>query len=113
MQFNYSIATRAAEQMLLPLAAEQQTAVIINRAYEDGRLFAHVRGKPLPDWAAEFDCTSWGQFFLKYVISHPAVTCVIPATSKLKHLVDNMGAGRGRLPDAGQRARMVAYFEAL
>lgn len=113
VQFNYSIATRAAEQMLLPLAAEQQTAVIINRAYEDGRLFAHVRGKPLPDWAAEFDCTSWGQFFLKYVISHPAVTCVIPATSKLKHLVDNMGAGRGRLPDAGQRARMVAYFEAL
>ena len=113
VQFNYSIATREAERMLLPLAAEQQTAVLINRAYEDGRLFAQVRGKPLPEWAAEFDCNSWGQFFLKYVISHSAVTCVIPATSKVKHLIDNMGAGRGRLPDAAQRARMVAYFESL
>jgi diketogulonate reductase-like aldo/keto reductase len=82
-------------------------------AYEDGRLFARVRGKPLPEWAAEFDCASWGQFFLKYVISHPAVTCVIPATSKVKHLVDNMGAGRGRLPDAAMRARMVEHFESL
>lgn len=113
VQFNYSIATRDAEHMLLPLAAEQGTAVLINRTYEDGRLFARVRGKPLPDWAAEFDCVSWGQFFLKYVIAHPAVTCVIPATSKVKHLVDNMGAGRGRLPDAAMRARMVAYFESL
>jgi aryl-alcohol dehydrogenase-like predicted oxidoreductase len=113
VQFNYSIATRAAERMLLPLAAEQGTAVLVNRAYEDGRLFARVRGKPLPEWASEFDCASWGQFFLKYVISHPAVTCVIPATSKVKHLVDNMGAGRGRLPDATMRARMVAYFESL
>ena len=69
--------------------------------------------RPLPDWAAEFDCVSWGQFFLKYVIAHPAVTCVIPATSKVKHLVDNMGAGHGRLPDATMRARMVAYFESL
>lgn len=113
VQFNYSIATREAEHMLLPLAAERQTAVLINRAYEDGRLFARVRGKPLPEWAAEFDCTSWGQFFLKYVISHPAVTCVIPATSKVKHLIDNMGAGRGRLPDDAMRKRMVAYFESL
>lgn len=113
VQFNYSIATREAERMLLPLAAEQQTAVLINRAYEDGRLFAQVRGKSVPEWAAEFDCNSWGQFFLKYVISHPAVTCVIPATIKVKHLIDNMGAGRGRLPDAAQRARMVAYFESL
>jgi len=113
VQFNYSIATREAERMLLPLAAEHRTAVMINRAYEDGRLFARVRGKPLPVWAAEFDCTSWGQFFLKYVISHPAVTSVIPATSKVNHLVDNMGAGRGRLPDAAMRARMVRYFESL
>ena len=113
VQFNYSIATREAERMLLPLAAEQRTAVLINRAFEDGRLFAQVRGKPLPAWAAEFDCSSWAQYFLKYVISHPAVTCVIPATSKLKHLVDNMGAGRGRLPDAAMRARMVAHFESL
>lgn len=113
VQFNYSIATRDAEHMLLPLAAEQGTAVLINRTYDDGRLFARVRGRPLPDWAAEFDCVSWGQFFLKYVIAHPAVTCVIPATSKVKHLVDNMGAGHGRLPDATMRARMVAYFESL
>jgi aryl-alcohol dehydrogenase-like predicted oxidoreductase len=113
VQFNYSIATRAAERTLLPLAAERGTAVLVNRAYEDGRLFAQVRGKPLPDWAAEFDCTSWAQFFLKYVIAHPAVTCVIPATSKVKHLVDNMGAGRGRLPDVAMRARMAAHFESL
>jgi aryl-alcohol dehydrogenase-like predicted oxidoreductase len=113
VQFNYSIATRDAERMLLPLAAEHGTAVLVNRAYEDGRLFARVRGKPLPEWAAEFDCSSWGQFFLKYVISHPAVTCVIPATSKVKHLVDNMGAGRGRLPDAAMRTRMVEHFESL
>jgi len=113
VQFNYSIATREAERMLLPLAAAQRTAVLINRPYEDGRLFARVRGKPLPDWAAELDCASWGQFFLKYVISHPAVTCVIPATSKLKHLEDNMGAGLGRLPDEAVRARMVTYFESL
>lgn len=113
VQFNYSIATREAERMLLPQAAERRTAVLINRAYEDGRLFARVRGKPLPDWAAEFDCVSWGQFFLKYVISHDAVTCVIPATGKVRHLVDNMGAGRGRLPDAAMRARMVAYFDSL
>jgi len=113
VQFNYSIATREAEHMLLPLAAERRTAVLINRAFEDGRLFAQVRGKPLPEWAAEFDCTSWGQYFLKYVISHPAVSCVIPATGKLKHLVDNMGAGRGRLPDAAMRARMVTHFESL
>lgn len=113
VQFNYSIATREAERMLLPLAAERRTAVLINRAYEDGRLFSRVRGRPLPDWAAEFDCVSWGQFFLKYVISHPAVTCVIPATSKVRHLIDNMGAGRGRMPDGAMRARMVAYFESL
>jgi len=113
VQFNYSIATRDAERTLLPLAAEHGTAVLVNRAYEDGQLFARVRGKPLPDWTAEFDCASWGQFFLKYVIAHPAVTCVIPATSKVNHLVDNMGAGRGRLPDAAMRARMVAYFESL
>jgi len=113
VQFNYSIATREAERMLLPLAAERRTAVLANRAYENGGLFARVRGKPLPDWAAEFDCASWGQFFLKYVISHPAVTSVIPATSKVNHLVDNMGAGRGRLPDAAMRARMVAHFESL
>jgi len=113
VQFNYSIATREAERMLLPLAAAQRTAVLINRPYEDGRLFARVRGKPLPEWAAELDCASWGQLFLKYVISHPAVTCVIPATSKRKHLEDNMGAGRGRLPDEAGRARMVTYFESL
>jgi aryl-alcohol dehydrogenase-like predicted oxidoreductase len=113
VQFNYSIATRDAERMLLPLAAEHGTAVLVNRAFEDGRLFAQVQGKALPEWAGEIDCRSWAQFFLKYVISHPAVTSVIPATSKVKHLVDNMGAGRGRLPDVGMRERMAEYFDLL
>ncbi len=82
VQFNYSIATRDAEQRLLPLAAERKVAVLVNRPYENGALFARVRGKPLPEWAAEFDCTSWGQFFLKFILAHPAVNCVIPATAK-------------------------------
>ena len=113
VQFNYSILTPEAEQRLLPLAQEKGIAVLINRAFEDGRLFQRTRSEPLPPWAAEFDCSSWAQFALKYVISHPAVTCVIPATSKIKHLVDNMAAGRGRLPDAAQRQRMRAYMAKL
>ncbi len=113
VQFNYSIVTREAENMLLPLAADKGTAVLINRAFEDGALFQPVRGKEVPAWAAEFDCTSWAQFFLKYVLAHPAVTCVIPATGKPKHLIDNMGAGLGRLPDEKTRRRMVATMESL
>lgn len=113
VQLNYSIATREAEQRLLPLAADRGIAVLVNRPFERGSLFRRVRGAALPPWAADFDCASWGQFFLKYIIGHPAVACPIPATSKPKHLNDNMGAARGRLPDEAGRRRMVAWMESL
>ncbi|HKJ07661.1 MAG TPA: aldo/keto reductase [Gammaproteobacteria bacterium] len=106
VQLNYSVATPDAEQRLLPLARERGIAVLVNRAFEDGYLFRVTRGQALPAWAAEFDCASWAQFFLKYVLANDAVTCVIPATSKPRHLVDNMKAGVGRLPGADTRARM-------
>jgi len=112
-QFNYSIVEREAEQRLLPAAQDTGTAVIINRPFSAGGLFSRVRGVALPPWVAEFGCASWAQFFLKYIISHPAVTCVIPATSKAKHLVDNMGAGYGKLPDETMRKRMRAAIDAL
>jgi aryl-alcohol dehydrogenase-like predicted oxidoreductase len=108
VQFNYSVVTREAEKKLLPLCADKGVAVIINRAFEDGNLFDKVRGKPLPAWAAEFDAHSWAQVFLKFVLAHPAVTCVIPATGKVRNLADNLGAGVGRLPDATQKARIIA-----
>ncbi|MFP5349136.1 MAG: aldo/keto reductase, partial [Gammaproteobacteria bacterium] len=88
-------------------------AVLVNRPFAQASLFGKVRGRELPAWAAEFDCSSWAQFFLKYVISHPAVTCAIPATRKPAHLVDNMQAGRGRLPDAKTRERMAQWVQAL
>jgi len=113
VQFNYSIVTRQAEQRLLPVAAERKVAVLINRPFEDGALFARVRGKPLPAWAAEIDCASWAQFFLKFIVSHPAVTCVIPATAKPDHMVDNVRAGHGRMPDDKMRERMAAHVAAL
>jgi len=106
IQLNYSPTETDAEQRLLPLAAEKGVAVIVNRPFENGEYFRKVKGKQLPDWAGEFDCTSWAQFSLKYIISHPAVTCVIPATSNPRHLVDNMGAGMGRFPDDRTRRRM-------
>jgi diketogulonate reductase-like aldo/keto reductase len=112
-QFTYNILDREAEQRLLPLAAERGIAVIVNRPFQRGGLFSRVRGKPLPPWAAEFDCANWAQYLLKFAVSHPAVTCAIPATSKVEHMVENMGAGFGRLPDAALRRRMVAHFEAL
>jgi len=108
VQFNYSVGTRDAEKRLLPLCAEKGVAVLINRAFEDGNLFTRVQGKPLPPWAAEFGATSWAQIFLKFVLAHPAVTCVIPATGKVRNLVDNVGAAFGPLPDAKHRARIVA-----
>jgi aryl-alcohol dehydrogenase-like predicted oxidoreductase len=108
VQFNYSVGTREAEKTLLPLCADKGVAVLINRAFEDGNLFTRVQGKPLPAWAAEFGATSWAQVFLKFVLAHPAVTCVIPATGKIRNLVDNLGAGMGALPDAKQRAQIVA-----
>jgi diketogulonate reductase-like aldo/keto reductase len=113
VQFNYSMAEREAEERILPLAQETGTAVIVNRPFAQASLFSRVRGKELPAWAAEFDCKSWGQFFLKYILGHPAVTCVIPATSKPNHLVDNMGAAIGRLPDAAMRKRMVEFMNGL
>ena len=111
VQLNYNIQTRDAEKRLLPLAADTGTAVIVNRPFQRARLFRKVRalGTRPPAWAAEFDCESWGQFLLKFVLSHPAVTCTIPATRKPKHLVDNMGAGMGRLPDEKMRRRMVEF----
>lgn len=113
VQFTYSLANKQAEARLLPLAQETSKAVIVNRAFQGGNMFSKVRGKPLPDFAAEIDCHSWGQFFLKWVISHPAVTCVIPATSKLDHLEDNMGAMRGVLPDEDQREEMAKYYDSI
>jgi diketogulonate reductase-like aldo/keto reductase len=108
VQLPYSIDERAAEHELLPLAQERGVAVLVNRPFQQGALFRATRGRPLPEWAAEFDCASWAQFFLKFIVSHPAVTCVIPATSNPKHLVDNMQAGYGRLPDEATRERMAA-----
>jgi aryl-alcohol dehydrogenase-like predicted oxidoreductase len=113
VQLNYSIVEREAEQRMLELAADVGTAVIVNRPYANGSVFGTVKGKPLPAWASEIDCTSWGQFFLKYILGHPAVTCVIPATRNPKHLIDNMGAGQGRLPDEATRKKMADYFASL
>lgn len=113
VQLSYNIVDREVEERLLPLAQEKGIATLINRPFRRGDLFSKVRGKALPEWAGEFDCQSWGQFFLKFTISHPAATCAIPATSKPRHMIDNMGAGFGRLPDAATRARMIQYIEAL
>jgi diketogulonate reductase-like aldo/keto reductase len=113
VQFNYSIAEREAEDRILPLAREIGIAVIVNRPFAQASLFSRVRGKDVPAWAAEFDCKSWGPFFLKYILSHPAVTCVIPATGKPQHLVDNMMAGVGRLPDETMRRKMAVFMDGL
>lgn len=113
VQFTYNLADRSAENRLLPLARERKMAVILNRPLDGGNLFDRVRGKPLPPWASEFDCTTWSQFFLKFVVSHPAVTCAIPATSQVAHMAENMGAAVGRLPDTAMRARMASYYSVL
>jgi diketogulonate reductase-like aldo/keto reductase len=107
VQINYSIMEREAEERILPLAQERGIAVIVNRPFGGGDLFDHVRSKSLPDWSAEFDCRSWAQFFLKWIVANPAVTCAIPATGKVRHLEDNMQGGMGRIPDAKMRQRMV------
>ena len=107
VQINYSIMEREAEDRLLPLAQERGIAVIVNRPFGGGDLFSRTRSKPLPDWAAEFGCRSWAQFFLKWIVANSAVTCAIPATSKPRHLEDNMMGGTGQLPDAKMRQRMV------
>jgi aryl-alcohol dehydrogenase-like predicted oxidoreductase len=113
VQVNYSLAEREAERRLLPLAVDKRTAVLINRPFAEGALFGRVRGKPLPPWADQIGCASWGQFFLKFIIGHPAVSCVIPATSKVTHLVDNVQAGVGPVPDQATRQRMARYFAEL
>lgn len=113
VQLNYSIAEREAERSVLPVAQQAGVAVIANRPLAKAGLFSRVRGKPLPQWASELDCTSWTQFFLKYVASNPAVTCAIPATSNPEHLKDNMLAGVGRMPDAETRRKMAEYFDNL
>ena len=110
VQLNYSMAERTAEQRLLPRARETGVAVIVNRPFAQASLFSRVRGKALPAWAADIDCSSWGQYFLKYVVSHPAVTCVIPATGKPEHMLSNALAGDGRLPDESMRTRMLRYL---
>jgi diketogulonate reductase-like aldo/keto reductase len=113
VQINYSLGEREAEREILPLAQGRGVAVLINRPFGGGDLFSRVRQKPLPDWAAEFDCRSWAQFLLKWIIAHPAVTCAIPATGNVRHLEDNMQAGLGRLPDAKLRQRMVDFIAQL
>jgi aryl-alcohol dehydrogenase-like predicted oxidoreductase len=104
---------REAEQRILPLAAERGVAVIVNRPFGGGDLFGRVRSKQLPDWAAEFDCRSWAQFFLKWIVAHAAVTCTIPATRDPRHLEDDLQAGVGRLPDAKARQHMVEFVASL
>jgi aryl-alcohol dehydrogenase-like predicted oxidoreductase len=113
VQFNYSVSTREAEKRLLPLCADKGVAVLVNRAFEDGDLFTKVQGRALPAWAAEFGAKSWAQVFLKFVLAHPAVTCAIPATGKLRNLVDNLGAATGALPDAKQRAQIIKELGSL
>ena len=111
VQFNYSATTPAAENTLLPLCADRGVATIINRAFDDGKIFAQLRGTALPGWAGDIGCSSWAQVLLKYVISHPAVTCVIPATGKVANMQDNLAAGRGPLPDAPLRRAIAAAVQ--
>jgi len=113
VQVDYSIENRTAAERILPLALERSVAVLINLPFGRARLFSSVRGKPLPGWVADFDCKSWAQFFLKYVVSHPAVTCAIPGTRRPAHVIDNLGAARGRLPDQAMRRKMEQFFDAL
>ena len=113
VQINYSLGERDAEKRLLPLAAERKVNVIINRPFAGSSLFGQTKGKQLPPWAAELGITSWAQYFLKWVVSHPAVTCAIPGTGRPDHMRDNLAAGRGPFPDAAARERMAEYFDSL
>jgi diketogulonate reductase-like aldo/keto reductase len=112
LQINYSLGERESENRLLPLAADLKVAVIANRPFGEGALFRRVKGKPLPSWAADLDIGSWAQYFLKWIVSHPAVTCAIPGTGNPKHMQDNLGAGVGKLPNAEQRKQLTGYFDA-
>ncbi len=113
VQVTYNILDRAVESRILPLAAERRIAVIANRPFREGPLVRTAKRHPLPAWAAEVDCADWAAFLLKFIVSHPAVTCVIPATSKVAHVRENLGAMRGRMPDAAMRRRMAAHVAAL
>ncbi len=113
LQINYSLGERESEQRLLPLALDRKISVIINRPFAEGALFRATKGKALPPWAAELGIGSWAQYFLKWIVSHPAVTCAIPGTGRPEHMKDNLAAGQGALPDAGQRRRMMEYFDSL
>lgn len=113
IQVDYSLEQREAAERLLPLAADRGMAVMLNRTFGGGRIFTAVGSRPLPDWAAELQISSWAQFLLKYALSHPAATVAIPGMTKLRHVDDNFGAAEGPMPDAGQRRRMEAFFDAL
>jgi diketogulonate reductase-like aldo/keto reductase len=112
LQINYSLGERESENRLLPLAQELKVAVVANRPFAEGALFRRTKNKPLPAWAAELGISTWAQYFLKWIVSHPAVTCAIPGTGNPKHMADNLGAGQGPLPDAAARKRMTEYFDA-
>jgi len=111
LQINYSLGERESERRILPLAKELNVAVIVNRPFAEGALFRKTKSIPLPSWAAELGIGSWAQYFLKWIVSHPAVTCAIPGTGNPKHMADNLGAGRGPLPDAAARKRMAEHFD--
>jgi diketogulonate reductase-like aldo/keto reductase len=113
VQLSYNIVDREAEQRLLPLARERGIAVIVNRPFQRGDLIDWAKMYPLPDWSKEIDCSNWAQFLLKFIVSHPAVTCAIPATRRVDHVLENMGAALGQLPDDAMRRKMVAYVEKL
>jgi aryl-alcohol dehydrogenase-like predicted oxidoreductase len=113
VQVNYSLAEPDADRRLLRVAGDSGTAVIVNRPFAEGAMFARVKGRPVPDWAKEAGCLSWAQFFLKWILAQPAVTCVIPGTRNAKHVADNLGAASGPLPDEAMRRRMSELFSAL
>jgi aryl-alcohol dehydrogenase-like predicted oxidoreductase len=113
IQVTYNIADREIESRILPLAVERRIGVIINRPFQGGDLFPQLEGKPLPDWAAQIGTTSWAQFLLKFIISHPAVTCAIPATTRVDHVEENLRTAAEPLPDEAMRPRMIEYFEKL
>ena len=113
IQVDYAVGNRGAEQRLLPLAAERGMAVLVNLPFGRGAQFRAVGGRPLPGWAAEIDCDSWAQVFLKYVLGNAAVTCAIPGSTQAAHVADNLGAARGRLPDAAQRQAIARYFDSI
>jgi len=113
IQVDYALDNRNADERILPLAAERGMAAMINLPFGRGRLFNAVQGKKLPDWVTEFDCRTWAQFFLKYIVSHPAVTCAVPGMAKAEYVVDNLGAARGRLPDNAMRRRMEKFIDGL